>query len=252
MRRALDRVPEHMADTSRVRSERRRHARGQALRDEAHALEDASPREVEVHVVLEDGVDHREAERGLRPDHAHTGEALQVRGERVRHLVLDLLRAMTGPVGEDNDLVIREVGNRVDRRGRQCPPSPACEAEVQNDDDEPILQCNVNESIDHALPRRSRAAIKRRRRAARVRTRTYAPGPAVRADTRDDSEWLNEVDGEEDVLRHWRDWHRRRGAPSVTQNESGDIGGKDSSGAENRHSDGGDKHGTGLARSLAL
>ena len=70
--------------------------------------------------------------------------------------------------------------------------------------------------------------------------------------THDDCEWLNEEDGEENVLRHWRDWHRRRGAPSVTQNESRDIGGKDSPGAENRHSDCGNKRGIGLVGSLAL
>ena len=82
-RRALDRVPEHVADAGRVRSERRRHACGQALRDEAHAFEHAGPREVQVHVVLEDDVDHREAERRLRPDDADAGEPLQVRGERI-------------------------------------------------------------------------------------------------------------------------------------------------------------------------
>ena len=187
MRRALDRVPEHVADAGRVWSERRRDARGQALRDEAHAFEDASPREVQLHVVLEDDVNHREAERGLRPDHPYTGEPLEVRGERVRDLVLDLLRAVPGPVREDDDLVVGEIGNRVDRRGRQRPPSPACEAEVQDDDDEPVLQCNVNESIDHACL--AEAALMRRRshdtrHAARVHARTYAPGRGVRADTR--------------------------------------------------------------------
>ena len=138
MGRALDRVPEHVANTGRVRAERRRHARGQAFRDEAHAFEDTRPREVQVHVVLEDHINHREAERRLRPDHPYTGEPLEVRRERVRDLVLDLLRAMPGPVREDDDLVVGEIGYRVDRRGRERPPPPACEAEVQNDDDEPV------------------------------------------------------------------------------------------------------------------
>ena len=51
---------------------------------------------------------------------------------------------------------------------------------------------------------------------------------------------------------HWRDGYRRRGAPSVTQNESRDVGGKDNSGAENRRSDGGNKRGAGLVGSLAF
>ena len=190
MRRTLDRVPEHVADAGRVRAERRRDARGQALRDEAHALEHASPREVQIHVVLEDDVDHREAERRLRADDAHAGQPLQVRRQRVGDLVLDLLRAVPGPVREDDDLVVGEIRNRVDRRGRQRPPAPAGEAEVQNDDDEPVLQCNVNESIDHArlaeAPPRSvsEGGSHDTRHAARVHARTYAPGRRVRADTR--------------------------------------------------------------------
>src|SRR4051812_24013213 len=42
--------------------------------------------------------------------------------------------------------------------------------------------------------------------------------------THDDCEWLDEEDGEQNVLRHGRDGHRRRGAPSVTQHESREIG----------------------------
>src|SRR6187402_1379008 len=103
MRRALDRVPEHVTNTGRVWSERRRDARRHALRDETHALEDASPREVQLHVVVEDDVDHREAERGLRPDHPYPSEPLEVCGERVRDLILDLLLAVPGPVREDDD-----------------------------------------------------------------------------------------------------------------------------------------------------
>jgi hypothetical protein len=171
MRRALDRVPEHVADTRRVWSKRRRDARGQAFRDEAHALEDPSPREVQLHVVLEDDVNHREAERRLRSDHAYPGEPLEVRGERVRDLVLDLLRTVPGPVREDDDLVVGQIRNRVDRRGRQRPPSPASEAEVQNDDDEPVLQCNVNEPIDHE-PRHSSCRARTR---ANLRAQTQGP-----------------------------------------------------------------------------
>ena len=138
MRRALDRVPEHVADAGRVRPERRRHARRQALRDEAHPLEHARSREIEIDVVLEDDVDHREAERRLRSDDSNAGEPLQVRGERIRDLVLDFLRAVPRPVGEDDHLVVGEIRNRVDRRGCQRPPAPPCQAQVQDDDDEPV------------------------------------------------------------------------------------------------------------------
>jgi hypothetical protein len=70
--------------------------------------------------------------------------------------------------------------------------------------------------------------------------------------THDDCEWLDEEDGEENVLRHWRDGCRRRRAPCVTQNERRDVGGKDNPDAENRRSDSGDKRGVGLVGLLAL
>ena len=106
MRGALDGVPEHMPHAGCVRPERRGHAGRQALRYETHALEHARPGEVEIHVVLENHVDHRESERGLRPDDAHPCESLQIRSERIGDLVLDLLRAVSWPVGEDDDLVV--------------------------------------------------------------------------------------------------------------------------------------------------
>ena len=118
------RVPEDMADAGGVGTERRRHAGRQRFRDEAHALEHARAREVQIDVVLEDDVDHREPERRLRADDAHAGEPLQVHGQRIGDLVLDLLRAVARPVGEDDHLVVREIGNRIDRRGAERPPAP--------------------------------------------------------------------------------------------------------------------------------
>ena len=70
-----------------------------------------------VDVVFENDVDHRKAERGLRSHDADPGKSLQVDGQRIGDLVLDLLRAVAGPVGEDDDLVVREVRDGVDRRG---------------------------------------------------------------------------------------------------------------------------------------
>src|SRR4029079_15492070 len=76
-------------------------------------------------------------------------KALQVGGERVRDLIFNLLRSVPGPVGKDDHLVVREVWNRVDRGRANCPPAPASQAEVERDHDETVLQCNVNEAIDH-------------------------------------------------------------------------------------------------------
>ena len=70
--------------------------------------------------------------------------------------------------------------------------------------------------------------------------------------THDDCEWLNEEDGQENVLRYWRDGNRRRRPPCVAQHESRDVGGQDDPDAEHRPSDGGHKRGVGLVGMLAL
>ena len=168
------RVPEDVPDARRVRAKRRRDAGRQALGDETHALQDAGAREVQIDVVVEDDVDHREAERRLGADDANAGETLQVHRQRIADLVFHLLRAVTRPVREDDDLVVREVWNRIDGRGAQRPPAPAGEADVQGQHDEAVLQREFNESIDHE-PQHS---------SCRARARRHRPGTATWVDTR--------------------------------------------------------------------
>lgn len=173
--RTLDRVPEHVAHARGIGSERGRDALRQALRDEAHPFEHSSAREVELDVVFEDHVDHREPERRLGAHDADPGQALQVHGERVGDLVLDFLRAVPWPVGEDDDLVVREIRNRVDRRGRHRPPAPHAKADVRRDDQKPVPERQFEKCVDHE-PRHS---------SWRTRTRAPStPGPVARADTR--------------------------------------------------------------------
>ena len=64
-RGTLERVPEDVSNARGVRAKCRRDAGWQRLGDEAHALEDAGAREVQVDVVVEDDVDHRKAEGRL-------------------------------------------------------------------------------------------------------------------------------------------------------------------------------------------
>ena len=73
----------------------------------------------------------------------------------------------------------------------------------------------------------------------RAYTREPAYPDVTSEQTHDDCEWLDEEDGKENVLRHWRDGYRRRRAPCVTQDERGDAGGQDNPYAENRPRDGG-------------
>ena len=86
----------------------------------------------------------------------------------------------------------------------------------------------------------------------RAYTREPMRPDAESEQTHDDCDWLNEVDGEEDVLGHWRDRYRRRRTPCVTQNKSRDVGGQDNPNTEDRRCDDGHKRGVGLVGILAL
>jgi len=86
----------------------------------------------------------------------------------------------------------------------------------------------------------------------RAYTREPTRPDAESEQTHDDSEWLNEEDGEKNVLGHWRDGYRRRRTPCVAHNESRDAGGQDNPDAEHRRSDHGHKRGVGLVGILAL
>ncbi len=67
-----------MPNACRIRAERREDAGWKAPGHETHALEYSSPGEVELDVILEDDVNHREAERGLRAHDTDARESLQL------------------------------------------------------------------------------------------------------------------------------------------------------------------------------
>ena len=171
---ALDGVPEDMADARGIGPERRHRARRERFGQQVQAFEHARAREVEIDVVLEDDVDHREAERRRGPDHAHTGQALQAHRQRIGDLVLDLLRGTPRPVGEDDDLVIGEVRDGVDRRRQERPVAPDADEREEGDDEKPVAQRDLDEPIDHrggAVPTAG-GRSSRRRRPMSTQTRT--------------------------------------------------------------------------------
>ena len=147
----LDRVPEDVAHAGGVRPQRGHHAGGKGLRQEIEPFEDAGAREVEIHRILEDHVDHREPERGRRADDTDAGKTLEAHGERIRDLVLDLLRRAARPVGEDDDLVVAEIGDGVDWRRQQRPVPPRADEQEEANHQEAVAQRRLDEPIDHVL-----------------------------------------------------------------------------------------------------
>ena len=70
--------------------------------------------------------------------------------------------------------------------------------------------------------------------------------------THDDCEWLNEEDGEEDVLGNGSGPRGCSRPPSVAQDESRNLDRQNNPGAEDRRGDRGNKRGVGLTGTLAL
>jgi hypothetical protein len=147
--RPLHRVPEDVPDSRGVRAQGGHDARGQALGQQVEAFEHARARKVEVDPILEDHVDHGEAEGRGGADHPDTGQALEAHGQRIRDLILNFLRRATGPVGEDDHLIVGEIGDRVDRGRQQRPVAPAAEEQKGSDDQHPIAQRQLDEPVDH-------------------------------------------------------------------------------------------------------
>src|SRR5439155_20764989 len=91
----------------------------------------------------------REAERRAGAHYSHTGQALQVRHQRVGDLILNFLWRATGPIGKHNHLVLRKIRNRINRRAQQGPVTPGGEAQIERDHQAAIAPAEFDESMDH-------------------------------------------------------------------------------------------------------
>ena len=105
--------------------------------------------EIEVDVVLEDDIHHREAELGSRANRLHAGQPLQIDRQRIRDLILDFLRAAPRPVGKHDHLVLRKIGDRVDRRVNRGVNTPHGECQRQHNHHERVSHGIVNNLLNH-------------------------------------------------------------------------------------------------------
>jgi hypothetical protein len=112
----LDGVPENLAEGGGIGGHVGDDAGGQKRDGLGQLFGHALAGEIEINVVLEDDRDHREVEFGRGADGFYTGEPLQLSRQWVGDLVFDFARAAAHPVGEDDHLVLAEIGNRIHGR----------------------------------------------------------------------------------------------------------------------------------------
>ena len=129
-------------------------AGGQAV----ELLEHPAARPVELDVFVEDDVDRREAEERVAADRLDAGDSEQRDGQRIGDLVLDILRRAAHPLGEDDLLVLADIGNgvggnRVARQGAEIPVKGRDHRSPDHDrdDDKRDNQLVFQAEADHAV-----------------------------------------------------------------------------------------------------
>ena len=160
---ALQRVPVDLAQRRRVGAERRLNAFGQrAGRQAVELLQHPGARPVELDVLLEDHVDRREAEERVAADRLHARHAQQGDGQRIGDLVFDVLRRAAHPLGEDDLLVLADVGDRVGRHGIARQPAqvpverrdhraPHHHGDDDECNDQLVFQAETYDFVNHRL-----------------------------------------------------------------------------------------------------
>src|SRR4029453_10487163 len=146
------RVLEHPADTRRVGPELRAHPGGEHRLDPREGLEDAAARPVEIGAVLEDHVHVAEAEVGEAADRPHVGRTEGGAPDRIGDLVLHDVGAAV-PAGVDDDLRVREVGDRVHRDVLDDIDPVGDHEGGREEDHEPVLGAPPDDRRDDATPR---------------------------------------------------------------------------------------------------
>ncbi len=118
-------------------------------RQAVELLQDATPRPVELRVLFEDDVDRREAEQRVAADGLYLGKPEKRGGHRVRDLVLDVLGRAAHPLGEDDLLVLADVGDGV--HGHRVAGQPAEVPVEGRDHHAPKNKPSDEEQHDHLV-----------------------------------------------------------------------------------------------------
>ena len=170
------RVLEDPAHGGRVGPERGAHTLGQPAAQRAQVFEHAAPRPVEVGALLEDDVDEAHAEHALAAHRGDLRRGEQARHDRVRHLVLDQVRAAAHPLREHDDLRVGQVRDRVHRDAAHGEHGRDERDRRQHDHEPAAPRAPLDEPGDHGgLSARARTA-----RASRRRARSRRRGPRWR------------------------------------------------------------------------
>src|SRR5207249_4796647 len=145
------RVPVDLARGGRVGGEARHDTGRQGVAEAGESFGDLPAGGFRAGRVVEDDADHREADVAGGADDAHGGQALELERQRVGDLVLDLAGTVAGPVGEDDDLVLAQVGNGIDGGVVDGVDAGDGHGQAGEDHQEAVADGEFDDAVDHLL-----------------------------------------------------------------------------------------------------
>ena len=104
---------------------------------------------VGIRIVVENHVDIGIPEEGIAAHGDGPGHRQHRRGQGIGHLVLHHLGCLPGVAGLDDDLDVREIGNRVHRRVLHRPGAHPRQDQGGEQDKEAVVNGPANQSFDH-------------------------------------------------------------------------------------------------------
>src|ERR1035438_10014834 len=135
-------------DSGRILGQLNADAFGQAWNDGIQIFKRPRPRPVDVRAFLKDDVDVGVAEIREAADVFHFGQAQQRRGDGIRHLIFHDVRAAV-PLGIDNDLSVRQIGDRIQLRVLHRVPANQHAHADEEKNDEFVLRADIDNAVNH-------------------------------------------------------------------------------------------------------
>jgi hypothetical protein len=137
-----------LPDRTVVGSHLRLHARGQTDLREPFQHLDAVP--VILRFFIENEHETGEAEEGDRPEVFEMGNAIDGVLNRHRDLLFDLLGRNAGPLGDDLDVIIRDVGISLDGKAAEGDYAPDEQQDRNSNDQQAVCKTKINETSNQA------------------------------------------------------------------------------------------------------
>ena len=124
----------------------------QLRRELLNALADELTRQIHRHRVGEHDRHHRQPELRQRSDFLLVRQAEHRALDRVGDELLDLGGRQARRLGDDDDLVVGQIGKRFDRNGVERVSADAEQRDNRDEDEPPVRERGVDDSIQHADP----------------------------------------------------------------------------------------------------